>query len=113
MHQLILRTKYIDHIDGNGLNNTRGNLRIATTKQNTWNRKKRTIPTSSKYKGVSVIKGRDRWQCRIYANGTRFFLGYFASEIEAARAYDKKAIELFGEFARLNFPICTERKVEE
>jgi hypothetical protein len=56
------------------------------------------------YKGVSCSKARHKWYAKCYYQGERIWLGYFDSEIEAARAYDRKAVELLGEFARLNFP---------
>jgi hypothetical protein len=55
------------------------------------------------YKGVSCSKARHKWYAKCYYQGERIWLGYFDSEIEAARAYDRKAVELLGEFARLNF----------
>lgn len=115
MSKLILNTtEMVDHIDGDGLNNTKANLRISTVKQNAWNRRKMDVPTSSKYKGVAKIPGRDSWQCRIFVDGKRVYIGYFTSEIEAARAYDAKAVELYGEYAKLNFPkSCTKTDAEE
>jgi len=105
MHRLILnapRNKLVDHIDGNGLNNRKANLRLCNHKQNGWNRR----PNSrgySKYKGVSWHKGNKKWRAAIRKSYKLTHLGYFDSEIEAALAYDKKAKELFGEFAYLNF----------
>lgn len=94
----------VDHRDTDGLNNQRYNLRVATPTQNLGNSRKRLKPTSSKYKGVSWNK-RDRgWDVRLSANKKQVCLGIFADEVEAARAYDAKARELFGEFALLNFP---------
>ena len=91
---------FIDHIDGNIMNNRRSNLRIATYMENNANAKKRKN-TTSKYKGVSqYIKG--QWQAYIHKNKKRYTLGFFNTEKEAAQAYNTKAVELFGEFARLN-----------
>ena len=104
IHRQILKVKlgeYTDHIDGNGLNNTRENLRIVTSCQNNRNRKK--IPgRSSKYKGVSFEKDRNKWRSIIINNYQKIDLGRFDNEVDAAKAYNKAAIELFGEFARLN-----------
>ena len=106
LHRLILGLKpgdpNVDHKDGNGLNNLRNNLRLATQSQNCMNRQKTW--GISKYKGVSWDKDVNKWRSHIAKNGSQICLGRYISEIEAAEAYDKKAIELFGEFARLNFP---------
>lgn len=96
----------IDHIDGDGLNNCRSNLRAATNQQNCFNSTKpNTVrPPSSLYKGVCWDKARDKWHVGIKHNYKKINIGRFDSEIKAAQAYDQKAMELFGEFAKLNFP---------
>ncbi len=101
LHTEIMGKKGVDHIDLNGLNNQRRNLRFVTMSQNANNRGPR-INTSSQYKGVSWKTANNKWQARI-GNNPRYYLGLFDSETEAAKAYDAKAKELFGEFANLNF----------
>lgn len=92
-----------DHIDHNGLNNQKNNLRIATRSQNTINRK-RVKTGSSKYKWVSWCKSKQIWTTEIKAVHMRIYLGQFYSELEAAKAYDEACIKYHGEFAYLNFP---------
>lgn len=91
----------IDHIDGNGLNNQKINLRECNHAQNMQNRRKLSV-SSSPYKGVQWWKNQNRWASRIALNKKRIFLGYFINEIDAAKAYNKAATRLFGEFANLN-----------
>jgi hypothetical protein len=106
MHREIMnppKGMVVDHIDGNKQNNCRSNLRICTRQENMQNRAK-PIGRTSRFKGVYYKKDRRKWCAKVYLNGGPFWLGYFDDEVEAARAYDRKAVELFGEFARLNFP---------
>jgi hypothetical protein len=93
----------VDHIDTDGLNNRRSNLRLASRAENSRNRRSRR-GTSSRYKGVSWNKNAKAWVANIARDGRMMYLGYFSSEIEAARAYDYEAVVLHGDFARLNFP---------
>lgn len=105
MHHLILGAdagQIIDHRNGDGLDNQRHNLRLCTNAQNQQNRQKGR--GASSFKGVSRRSPRGGWQATIKTNGRTHYLGSHATEIEAARAYDRKALELFGEFAGLNFP---------
>jgi hypothetical protein len=105
MHRYILgkacEGKMVDHKDGNGLNNQRSNLRPCTHSENMRNVKKPSVNTFP-YKGVRP-QGRG-WRADMSCNNKTIYLGTFDGVEEAARAYDKKAKELFGEFARLNFP---------
>lgn len=102
MHWDIMGHKMIDHIFGNGLDNQRANLRPCNKSQNMMNSNK-VIHKTSKYKGVYWHKEHNKWVAHISDNGKQKTLGDFMDEIEAAKAYDKKAVEMFGEFARPNF----------
>lgn len=90
----------VDHIDGNPANNSRSNLRLANNSQNGGNSRAR----NGEYKGVSKSWKDGIYRARIKVNFKEIHIGTFDSQEEAARAYDTKARELFGEFARLNFP---------
>lgn len=92
---------YNDHWNRDTLDNRKENLRPATMGENSCNREKYNN-NGSKYKGVEPI-GR-QWRAKITHNKKFISIGYFATEIEAALAYDKAAIELHGEFASVNFP---------
>ena len=102
MHTLLTGWPLTDHVDGNGLNNHRSNLRAATNAQNVRNGRPRG--GTSQFKGVTWYRARRKWHAAIMLNGKRHHLGYFTDEVEAARAYDAAAVRLHGEFARLNFP---------
>ena len=94
--------KVVDHIDNDGLNNRRGNLRVCTHKQNS--RNARSQKGTSKYKGVCWSKRYKKWQANIFCDGRKKTIGYFKNETDAARAYDEQAGKLFKEYAYLNFP---------
>jgi hypothetical protein len=105
MHRLIMdapKDMEVDHINHNGLDNQRNNLRICTGYQNRLNRK---AFGSCKYLGVTVTLSRNYKQirARVHLDGIVYHLGSFKTEESAAMAYDAKAKELFGEFANLNF----------
>jgi hypothetical protein len=107
MHHEVLKPpygKFTDHINHNRLDNRIENLRIATPLQNSWNMLKQNRNCTSKYKGVIWVKGKKKWRAKLTFAGRPVFIGYFDDEKEAAKAYDAKARELFGEFAWLNFP---------
>lgn len=92
---------HVDHRDTNPLNNRKSNLRTCTLAENNRNTKSRK--GTSKYKGVCWQKNTLRWSAEIRSHGVRYKLGLFNNEENAAKAYDAKAIELHGEFARTNF----------
>lgn len=104
MHRQIMKVnenQELDHINGDKLDNRKGNLRIVTHGQNMFN-KKRYANASSKYKGVRFYNVTNKWISRIGINRERIHIGYYATEEAAAKAYNNKAKELFGEYARLN-----------
>lgn len=113
MHRLILGTPAglrTDHIDGNGLNNRRANLRVATAHQNQANRGSVKGSTSG-FKGVCWHKASGgRWEAKMQSHGRTIHLGLFRDEEEAARTYDEAARAEFGEFGRFNFPLDGEMR---
>ena len=102
MHKLITGWEQTDHVDGDGLNNQRYNLRPATDSQNRWNQ--RSGVGSSIFKGVSWTERDRRWRAYITVNRKRTELGWYTDEVDAACAYDVAAAACFGEYSRLNFP---------
>lgn len=118
MHRQILSISdpkvFVDHINGNGLDNQKTNLRLATNAQNVTNRRS-AKGSSSQYLGVhfwlekSYYKSKvyfyERWRAQIKKDGKSISLGTYKTEIEAAKAYNEAAVKLHGEFANLNvFP---------
>lgn len=102
MHRQILGDKEkheIDHIDGNGLNNSRKNLRHCTRSQNQHNRNKYKNNTSG-YKGVSFDKQSGKYCVNIQINKVQKKIGRYKTAEEAHEAYQKAALELHGEFAK-------------
>jgi hypothetical protein len=94
---------YVDHVNGNRLDNRKSNLRLCNSTENSFN-KSITSRNKTGYKGVSPYPSRGAFRVVISANRRYYHIGYFYCPLEAARAYDKAAKELHGEFARLNFP---------
>jgi len=109
MHRFIMglpKKSKIDHVDGNGLNNLEENLRHCESADNQHNMKVKRKNNTTGYKGISyvpkVYKNKP-YTAHICFHGKLIHIGYFETDIEAAMAYDKKAIELFGGFSCLNF----------
>lgn len=98
---------YVDHKNLNPLDNTRNNIRLCTPKENSRNAPKTRQKRSSIYKGVSWHKHKNKWIAMCAINSKNKFIGYFSDEIQAAKAYDIKAKELHGEFAKTNFPLTS------
>lgn len=103
MHREILPAAglEVDHSNGNPLDNRRMNLRVATSGQNKANTRRSRRNTSG-FKGVSWAKERNKWLARLTINSHRIHIGYFETAEAASKAYDAKAVEVFGPFARLN-----------
>lgn len=104
MHRIVMNapdSMVVDHKDHNTLNNQKVNLRVCTKAQNNINTSKRPN-TSSKFKGVCYFKSRDKYIAYIEHASKRTYLGYHKTEEDAAKAYNKKAIEIHGQFAQLN-----------
>lgn len=102
MHRLITNcpnTLVVDHRDRKTLNNQRSNLRVTSYALNNCNRY--LDDNFLGYRGVS--KHNKKYRARLQYEGDRVHIGYFDTLLEAAQAYDQKALEIFGEFALLNF----------
>lgn len=95
-----LKNERVDHINGDGTDNRRENLRICTHHQNMGNQPARRNG-SSKYKGVSKTRT-GNWAVRIWNNYKCINIGTFSNEREAGKAYNEQAIKYFGEYAKLN-----------
>ena len=106
MHREILGLKpgdktEVDHINHNGIDNQKSNLRVATRSQNMGNQNHHG--GTSCFKGVHWIEDRGKWSAQITKDREVFSMGHHESEAAAARAYDEKAFELFGDYSLLNF----------
>lgn len=108
LHRLLMNPPEgltVDHVNRDGLDNRRVNLRLATHSQNHGNRgpDRRAAGNSSSFKGV--WRKRKRWCATIHYQGKTRYLGTFDTQEQAALAYDAAALATWGEFARLNFPL--------
>lgn len=103
MHRMVMDNpkNVVDHINFDKLDNRKINLRECTQQENCWN----SSPVGGRaFKGVSLDKRNKKWKSYIRSEDRQVFLGYFKTEEEAAKAYDRGARKFFGVFARLNFP---------
>jgi len=116
MHREIMNApkgRLVDHRNDESLDNRRDNLRFATPSQNMLNRKKKSN-SSSNYRGVWLLPN-GKYESQITNNGKKVHLGWFTSEIDAAKAFDEAAQKYHGEFAKLNFPEsadCVQRSAD-
>jgi hypothetical protein len=104
MHRMILspgRGQFVDHKDGDGLNNARSNIRLCCSSENSRNSRKIKHKTSI-YKGVHFNKEDGKWMCQIQLNGRRSTVGRYKTQEEAALAYNAIAKSEYGKYARLN-----------
>lgn len=110
MHRLILgaRGEHVDHVNGDGLDNTRANLRLATPSQNRANSAVRRDKIHSRFKGVFWARSSRKWFARLHRRGVYHYAKaadgatLFSDEVEAARAFNELAVSIDGSFARLN-----------
>lgn len=106
LHRYLMRAPQgteVHHMDGDGLNNQKSNLRLATRSENMAGFQRKQKDCSSRFRGVSWYPRYQRWVSKIGIRGRRKHLGYFDAEETAARAYDAAAHKHFGEFASPNF----------
>lgn len=106
LHRLIMnvidKSKVVDHINHDTLDNRKINLRVCSRSENQRNLTSHK-DSISKYLGVTWHKSRNKWQAQIKENGKNMYIGVFVSEVEAAKAYDERAKKHHKEFANLNF----------
>lgn len=105
-HEILNVSELVDHINGNIQDNRKSNLRVANRQTNAANCKIHKHNTSG-YKGVSYIKALKKYRAYIMHNDRQLYLGLFQTAEDAAKVYDDKAVELFGDFARTNKMILT------
>jgi hypothetical protein len=99
LHQFLLKTKGIDHINGDSLDNRRNNLRVCTNQQNSFNQKTKVTNTSG-YKGVSFQKKNNTYRAYIVKNNKQIHLGSFIKKEDAYKIRQKAEITMFGEYRR-------------
>jgi len=107
MHREIINVPegcFVDHINHNGLDNRKANLRPATPAENARYARYPKNNTSSKYRGVWYNKKKKKWRAQLSINNKKKQIGYFLDEVAAGKAYDKAAKKHYGKFAILNFP---------
>jgi hypothetical protein len=105
LHRIIIKARkgeYVDHKNCDTLDNRKSNLRLCNLQQNAMNQSVQNIKKTSIYKGVYYKKDRSKWRANIKINGKNIHIGYFLTQEEAAIKYNEKALEIFGEFARIN-----------
>lgn len=104
LHGFLIGAPWVDHVNGDGLDNRRANIRPSSPPLNAANRSTRRDSTSG-FKGALPNRGRGLpWTAQICVGGKKRHLGMFGTSEEAARAYDAAAIEAWGDHARVNFP---------
>lgn len=96
MHSFLTGFEYTDHIDGNGLNNQRSNLREVTHKKNIQYQRPQSRAKSSRYRGVGWFKPKGKWRARLKVDGREVHIGYFDSPEEAAKAWNEEALHHYG-----------------
>lgn len=112
MHRRLLpEAQIVDHINGNGLDNRRINLRAATQSQNLRNRRGATARSTSGFLGVFWDRRAGKWRAEVKMAGRSRHVGLFDDPVEAARRRDAVALEAHGEFAALNFPVDPQGEV--
>lgn len=106
MHSLLCPTddksKVVHHINGNRIDNRRQNLEIVSASENAHQKKEKSKSASSQYFGVTFHKLTNKWMAHIKKNHIKYYLGIYENEMDAAKAYNQKALELYGHSANLN-----------
>ena len=105
MHKMVMQDPFgqnVDHVDGNGLNNRRKNLRLASGSENCANRDPHS-PSKHGFRGICAARRKGVWVAKVKFHGRSIHIGTFSTKEAAALAYDSKVRELWGEFAKTNF----------